>query len=162
MINAETLAIEHPEWFKVLPRAQAIRRMHGLVYVATPYHHRITTRAGRIEWKQANYMARLASAEVIDLALEGLTGASPVALAHQGLSARLKRGDDVSKVEEMALDQDFWINWRQDILDVSTCVWVPAIWSREKSRGILHAITQTLEAKRPVYWEAGEPKETSA
>ena len=162
MINAETLAAEHPDGFRVLTRAQANRCMYGLVYVATPYHHRITTRAGRVEWKQANYMARLAASEVICLAIDGLAGVSPVVLAHQGLSARLKRGDDQAEVEEMALDQDFWVNWRQDILDVSACVWVPAIWSREKSHGILHAIGQTLEAGRPVYWEAGEMKETSA
>ncbi|MFV0386523.1 DUF1937 family protein [Paracoccus sp. (in: a-proteobacteria)] len=133
--------------------ADIVQRVGGgrLAYLATPYTKLVLDDDRNFDWRAHLKVRVRTSRWAAELAIEGVTAASPVLMA----CAICESG--VTGCPH-PLDEAFWSRWCQPMLAASGAVIVPPMAGWDVSRGVWREVCWSLRQNRPVYLIA--PPET--
>lgn len=129
----------------------------GQAYVATPYSRESVDGSGLWSFEASLRCARLAALELDALRVAGMSGVSPIVMAHAmveftGQRQSIGHGGSVGFVPRIdPLDDKMWMRWCHPIVAASACVVVPDLPGWDRSAGIKAEVRAAIEAGKPVF-----------
>lgn len=142
-------------------RVAGVMGGRGMAYVATPYSREACDGDGLWNFQKSRDCARLAALEVDALRVAGVSGVSPIVMAHAmveftGAHQAIGHGGAIGFAPRIdPLDAAMWLRWCMPVLSAASCLVVPDLPGWDRSLGIKAEVMAAIDHGKPVFLYAG-------